>query len=74
MAERVVELVRNADSLSAGHATGLPAEVEAELQALDKLNADVLWAVARSRMHTVRQRRWRRLRPAACATSGRRTW
>jgi hypothetical protein len=39
----------------------LPPEVEAELEALERLNDDVLWAVARSRMNAPKQRRWYRL-------------
>jgi hypothetical protein len=35
--------------------------LEAELQALAMLSDDVLWAVARSRMNSAKQRRWRRL-------------
>ncbi len=39
----------------------LPPEVEAELQALEVLSDDVLWAVARSRINLTKHRRWRRL-------------
>jgi hypothetical protein len=39
----------------------LPPELEGELEALDRLSDDVLWAVARSRMIAPKQRRWRRL-------------
>src|SRR5262245_9071472 len=61
MAERVAELVPTVDDLSVDQPASLPPEIAAELQALSRLSDDLLWAVARSRMHSVRQRRWRRL-------------
>src|SRR4051812_42792645 len=61
MAQRVAEPVRNTVDPSVALPGRLPPDVEAELQALTRLSDDVLWAVARSRMESMRQRRWRRL-------------
>ena len=61
MAAKTTELPQGADRPAAGYPTSLPPNVEAELQALTWLNDDVLWAVARTRMNSSKQRRWRRL-------------
>ncbi len=61
MAAKTTELTQGADRPAAGYPTSLPPNVEAELQALTWLNDDVLWAVARTRMNSSKQRRWRRL-------------
>jgi hypothetical protein len=61
MAEKTMELIQRADGTAVEHPTSLPPEVEAELQALTWLSDDVLWAVARSRMNSAKQRRWHRL-------------
>jgi hypothetical protein len=61
MAQRLAEPIRNAEAPSVGQPARLPPDVEAELEALTRLNDDVLWAVARSRMESTRQRRWHRL-------------
>ncbi len=39
----------------------LPQGIEQELRVLESLSDDVLWAVARSKMATSKQRRWKRL-------------
>ncbi len=61
MAQQTVRPISDADGSLAIHGKSLPPEVEAELRALEVLNDDVLWAVARSRMNLTKQRRWRRL-------------
>lgn len=61
MAQGLAEPIRDAGGPPVGNPSSLPPDVEAELQALARLNDDVLWAVARSRMQSARQRRWRRL-------------
>ena len=61
MAEKTKELMTGTDSPAAGHPANLPPDLERELQALTFLNDDVLWAVARSRMISSKQRRWHRL-------------
>jgi hypothetical protein len=61
MAERAAEGMLVAESPSTEQPAGLPPDLEAELQALTLLNDDVLWAVARGRMNSPKQRRWQRL-------------
>jgi hypothetical protein len=61
MAQKVVRPISDARGSWATQEKSLPPEVEAELRALELLNDDVLWAVARSRMSLAKQRRWRRL-------------
>ena len=61
MAAETAELIRKTEGAAAEHPTNLPPDVEAELEALSRLNDDVLWAVARCRMNTSKQRRWHRL-------------
>ena len=61
MAENAITLIKRSDVPAAGDPASLPPGVEAELQALTWLSDDLLWAVARSRMHSPKQRRWRRL-------------
>jgi hypothetical protein len=61
MAQQTARPISAADSSPAKQGESLPPEVEAELRALELLNDDVLWAVARSRMNLSKQRRWQRL-------------
>jgi hypothetical protein len=61
MAQKTAQPTSDAIGSSAPRERRLPPEVEAELRALEVLNDDVLWAVARSRMNLAKQRRWRRL-------------
>jgi hypothetical protein len=61
MAQRVALPINDPDSPFTTEERKLPPEVETELRALEVLNDDVLWAVARSRMSLSKQRRWRRL-------------
>jgi hypothetical protein len=61
MAQQTARPISDTDGSLAIHGKSLPPEVEAELRALEVLNDDVLWAVARSRINTPKQRRWRRL-------------
>jgi hypothetical protein len=61
MAQRVAGPISDAGGSPADGWRNLPADVEAELRALEVLNDDVLWAIARSRMNAAKQRRWRRL-------------
>jgi hypothetical protein len=61
MAQRMARPIPVADDTPAKPGDRLPPDVEAELGALERLSDDVLWAVARSRMNTAKQRRWHRL-------------
>jgi hypothetical protein len=61
MAQQTALPISDTDGSSAVQAKSLPPEVEAELRALEVLNDDLLWAVARSRINLTKQRRWQRL-------------
>jgi hypothetical protein len=61
MAQKVARPINDAVASLATQEHGLPPEVEAELRALEVLNDDVFWAVARSRLNLAKQRRWQRL-------------
>src|SRR5437867_10424571 len=61
MAQQTVRPTSETDGSLAMQGESVPPEVEAELRALEVLNDDVLWAIARSRMSLAKQRRWRRL-------------
>jgi hypothetical protein len=61
MAQKAARPIGDADRSRTTGSSSLPPEVEAELRALAVLNDDLLWAVARSRLNLVKQRRWRRL-------------
>src|SRR6266851_913447 len=61
MAQQTVQPISDTDGSSAMQGKSLPPEVEAELRALEVLNDDLLWAVARSRINLTKQRRWGRL-------------
>jgi hypothetical protein len=61
MAQQTAVLINDTEALSAMPGQSLPPEIEAELQALEFLNDDLLWAVARSRIILPKQRRWQRL-------------
>jgi hypothetical protein len=61
MAQQTAPLISDTDALPAIRGKSLLSEVETELQALELLNDDLLWAVARSRILLPKQRRWRRL-------------
>src|SRR4051794_25726357 len=61
MAQQTALLNSDTEGLSAMSGKSLPPEIEAELQALELLNDDLLWAVARSHIILPKQRRWQRL-------------
>ena len=61
MAQQAARPISDTGGSRAMEGKSLPPEVEAELRALEVLNDDVLWAVARSRISLTKQRRWRRL-------------
>lgn len=46
MTAETAGLIRKSDGAAGEHPTNLPPDVAAELEALSRLNDDVLWAVA----------------------------